>query len=172
MRARLRPATATVLLSGVLLVLGAGQASAAKNGTDRPLDSSNGETTTTLDLCTFPFQGTITGSLPLSHLGITTSALALTISAGPSPTTPAITGSGTLTAANGDVLFVTFSGIITDTSPTDNTSTSVFTITGGTGRFEDATGTFTADAAGAVVSTIGCTQILRHSTTINGTISY
>ena len=71
------------------------------------------------------------------------------------------------------MLFVTFSGIITNTSPTDNTSTSVFTITFGTGRFEDASGTFTVDAVGAVVSTIGCTQILRHhTTTFDGTISY
>jgi hypothetical protein len=168
MRTRLGHATAAVVLPGVLLVLVPGSASAAQGGTDRPL-RSDGEVTTVLDLCASPFSGTIEGSFRGSHIGNATSALDFVIA----PGTGVQTGSGTLTAANGDVLVVTFSGIITDTSPTHNTSTSVFTITGGTGRFEDATGTFTVDAVGANVSTIGCTAILRHTTTtIDGTISY
>ena len=165
MRPAFGPAT-VVALAGVLLALVAGPASAAQGGTDRPL-RSDGEVTTVLNLCAFPLSGTIEGSFRGAHLGNGTTALNFVITPG-----AVQTGSGTLTAANGDVLVVTFSGIITDTSPTHNTSTSVFTITGGTGRFEDATGTFTADAVGAVVSTIGCTQILRHTTTIDGTISY
>jgi hypothetical protein len=167
MRTRLGHATAAVVLSGVLLVLVAGQAAAARGGTDRPL-RSDGEVTTVLNLCASPFAGTIEGSFRGAHIGKGTSALDFVIA----PGTPFQTGSGTLTAANGDLVFVTFSGIITNTSPTNNTSTSVFTITGGTGRFEDATGTFTVDAVGANVSTIGCTAILRHTTTTEGTISY
>src|SRR6187431_2263390 len=110
MRARLGPATAAVAMTGVWLGLVAGAASAADGGTDRPLQPSTGEVTTTLDLCTIPLSGTIEGSFRGLHLGNATSALSFVITAGPSPTTPAQTGSGTLTAANGDVLFVEFSG--------------------------------------------------------------
>lgn len=171
MRSRLGPATA-VVLAGMLLGIVTGPASAATGGTERPLIGPTGEVTTVLNLCSFPFPGTIEGSGAFAHLGNTTIALDFTISVSGSGEAVQ-SGSGTLTAANGDVLFVTFSGTITDTSPTHNTSTSVFTITGGTGRFVDASGTFTVEAIGSVVSTSGCTQILRHDTTITGgTLSY
>lgn len=53
------------------------------------------------------------------------------------------TGVFTLTAANGDVLFLDMEG---HAVPTDLTKTvASFTVTGGTGRFEGATGSFTAD---------------------------
>ena len=123
-----------------------------------------------LDLCSAPFSGTIEGSFPVSHLGLTTTALDLTITTSGSGSIIQ-TGSGTLTAANGDVLFVDFIGTITQISPI-NESTAVFTITGGTGRFVDASGTFTVVAVGAAVSSSGCTQILRHDTTIRGAVSY
>ena len=170
MRSRFGSAVSVVAISGLLVGLGAGQALAAEGGTSRPVQGQ-GVVTTTLNLCAAPLSGTIEGPLTSSHLGLAATALDFTITP-LSPTTAIQTGSGTLTAANGDVLFVDFTGVITGTSPTTNESTSLFTITGGTGRFEDATGTFTAVAIGGVVSTSGCTQTLRHTVTSNGAISY
>lgn len=167
MRFRSGSAMSAVVIAGALISVAAGQAFAAEGGTARPLQGV-GEVTTALDLCTAPLSGTIEGPLNTAHLGLTTVSLAFTIT----PGTPLQTGSGTLTAANGDKLFVDFTGIITSTDPLDNRSTSDFTITGGTGRFENASGSFTAVAVGSVVSSMGCTQTLRHSTTSDGTISY
>jgi hypothetical protein len=53
------------------------------------------------------------------------------------------TGTATFTAANGDTLFTSVVGQATRTSPTTLSIVEVYTITGGTGRFADATGTFT-----------------------------
>jgi hypothetical protein len=52
-------------------------------------------------------------------------------------------GSATFTAANGDTLTATGVGQATPTSPGVVSIVEVYTITGGTGRFADATGTFT-----------------------------
>jgi hypothetical protein len=52
-------------------------------------------------------------------------------------------GSGTFTAANGDTLFVTSDGQATLTGPGMLSIVENYTITGGTGRFADATGSFT-----------------------------
>ena len=58
--------------------------------------------------------------------------------------TPTGTGTFTLTAANGDELFTTYEGGQTEFVPPDlSTLTLVATITGGTGGFAAATGTFT-----------------------------
>ena len=53
------------------------------------------------------------------------------------------TGVATFTAANGDDLLATVAGQATRTSPTTLSIVEVYTITGGTGRFADATGSFT-----------------------------
>ena len=53
------------------------------------------------------------------------------------------TGTATFTAANGDTLLATVAGQATRTSPTTLSIVEVYTITGGTGRFADATGSFT-----------------------------
>jgi hypothetical protein len=53
------------------------------------------------------------------------------------------TGTATFTAANGDTLLATVAGQATRTSPTTLSIVEVYTITGGTGRFAEATGSFT-----------------------------
>jgi len=53
------------------------------------------------------------------------------------------TGTATFTAANGDTLTATVVGQGTVTGPTTRSIVEVYTITGGTGRFAGATGTFT-----------------------------
>jgi hypothetical protein len=55
-------------------------------------------------------------------------------------------GAATFTAANGDTLTATVDGQATRTSPTTLSIVEVYTITGGTGRFADATGTFTLNS--------------------------
>jgi hypothetical protein len=57
------------------------------------------------------------------------------------------TGLATFTAANGDILAATVDGQATRTGPTQLATVEVYTITGGTGRFADATGTFTLENA-------------------------
>jgi hypothetical protein len=56
------------------------------------------------------------------------------------------TGAATFTAANGDTLLATVAGQATRTSPTTLSIVEVYTITGGTGRFADATGSFTLNS--------------------------
>jgi hypothetical protein len=55
-------------------------------------------------------------------------------------------GAATFTAANGDTLTATVDGQATRTSPTTLSVVEVYTITGGTGRFADATGSFTLES--------------------------
>lgn len=55
------------------------------------------------------------------------------------------TGTYVFTAANGDMLTAEFTGQATLVSPGVLTTHEMGTITGGTGRFADATGSFTAD---------------------------
>jgi hypothetical protein len=56
------------------------------------------------------------------------------------------TGTATFTAPNGDTLQTTVAGQATRTSPTTLSIVEVYTITGGTGRFADATGSFTLNS--------------------------
>ena len=57
------------------------------------------------------------------------------------------TGAATFTAANGDTLTATVAGQATRTSPTTLSIVEIYTITGGTGRFADATGSFTLQSS-------------------------
>ena len=72
-------------------------------------------------------------------------------------------GMQTLTAANGDTLDTEFSGLL---DPETGEATVEFVITGGTGRFEDATGGFIADVQ--TVSQVPPTFSFQ----VSGTISY
>ena len=73
-------------------------------------------------------------------------------------------GTSTWTAANGDEFFTSFrrSGV---PAPPTITFTEIHTITGGSGRFADASGTFT------VVQIRGLAMPYNNSATIDGTIS-
>jgi hypothetical protein len=55
------------------------------------------------------------------------------------------TGSYVFTAANGDTLTAEFTGLATVVAPGVLTTSETATITGGTGRFADASGSFTAE---------------------------
>lgn len=57
------------------------------------------------------------------------------------------TGLATFTAANGDTLSASVDGQATRTGPTQLSTVEIYTITGGTGRFADATGTLTLENA-------------------------
>ena len=59
--------------------------------------------------------------------------------------TGSATGTATFTAANGDTLTASVVGQGTVTGPTTRSIVEVYTITGGTGRFAGATGTFTLE---------------------------
>ncbi len=73
-------------------------------------------------------------------------------------------GTSTWTAANGDELYTSFtrSGV---PAPPTITFTEIHTITGGSGRFADASGTFT------VVQTRGLSMPYNNSATVDGTIN-
>jgi hypothetical protein len=81
------------------------------------------------------------GTGTATYLGRYTEHIVMTINL---PTLSS-TGTATFTAANGDTLTATVVGQATRTGPTTLSIVEVYTITGGTGRFADATGTFTLE---------------------------
>jgi hypothetical protein len=82
------------------------------------------------------------GTGTATYLGRYTEHIVMTINL---PTLSS-TGAATFTAANGDTLLATVTGQATRTSPTTLSIVEVYTITGGTGRFADATGSFTLES--------------------------
>jgi hypothetical protein len=88
------------------------------------------------------------------------------------PGTFRYTGVSTLAAANGDELFSTFTGSGTFTSATTIESAQLNTITGGTGRFTDASDTYTETVSSVVVSISGASETTHNSATFSGQISY
>jgi hypothetical protein len=155
-----------------LAVVAPGVAAGKAGGTDRPLKGSFSQTTTG-DLATGTAISEGTGIF--SHLGKSTirnvGSVTLTGS------TVNITGTSTTTAANGDQLFATYTGSGQVSSPVPtvgdiNQFAFVATITGGTGRFSDASGTFTVDVQMEVVSFAGTTLVSHDTATIHGQISY
>jgi hypothetical protein len=140
---------------------------AKAGGTDRPWTSST-TATATLDLVTL--SATSVGSGHAAHLGKVTQnpTIALT------PTGPGtFTGAGTSTivAANGDQLFGTFTETLTTTGPHPEFAF-VITITGGTGRFADASGRMTGTGSSVITSAVGATVTSRQTFDSEGTITY
>jgi hypothetical protein len=158
------------LSSLVLAVAGLGPAAAlgAAKGTDRPSKGTS-TSTTTVDLATGT--GISDGSGHISHLGAFTfhndhSGFTVT------GDTFSWTQTATIVAANGDEIFTTAVG--TGTLLPNNTSeaTLVSTITGGTGRFADASGTLTSTISSVTVSQVGTTITSEDTETHTGQISY
>jgi hypothetical protein len=114
--------------------------------------------------------GTVDGTIRFTPLGKGTYHTDLTgfILTG---NTFADTGTATFVAANGDKVFTTIVGTGTVTT-TGSESTTVNTITGGTGRFADASGRFTFTNVGVTVSTVGSIVTQTLTGTAVGQISY
>ena len=112
---------------------------------------------------------TISGSGHLDHLGQTTFA-ALSTDTGPASCQGgfALTEKDTFTAANGDKLFITANEAACPTSTHSFQLTGPWTITGGTGRFEHASGSGSVDINAAMTSQTGGT----FTATTTGTITY
>jgi hypothetical protein len=159
----MRKLTAALAVVCLITVLGAGAASAARGGTDRPFKCT-GTGTFVFD----PVAGTVTADTVLrcTHLGLTTSE-----SVGPfDPTGAPTVYSAPLLAANGDVLYQTVTTTADNISPTGFTYINAVTIDGGTGRFADASGT--ASSTGTAVASPTNPLLYFTSVTTVGTISY
>ena len=152
----------------VTIAISPAGALAAANGTVLPLKG-----TTTGSLTVSLPSGAATSSFTgnFSHLGATTGGDVTPITL-TSPTTFTYKGTDTLVAANGDEVFSTFTGSGALTSATTIESTQVNTITGGTGRFADASGTFTVTISSVVVSSSATSDTTHNTDTWNGQISY
>jgi hypothetical protein len=160
----MRRFTTVLALLIAAAILTAAPAVAQRGGTDRPLKGAS-VSTSTVDLATGT--GTSDGTSQLSHLGTTTFHNDFTISLAGDTFT--LTGTDTEVAANGDEVFSTFT--VTGSLSTGE-STGVFTITGGTGRFADASGMFTIAATSTQDAPVGSTVTTHDSNTIQGRISY
>jgi hypothetical protein len=168
------PLRRLILLSSLVLTVAAlspAAALGAAKGTDRPLKGS-GSGTTTGDLATGV--ATSNGTAYFTHSGKTTYHIDTTFTVS-GPNTFNLAGTSTLVAANGDTAFSTLTGTATATGIGVGETidfTLVFTITGGTGRFADASGTLTATATSETVSLVGTTFSNRDTFTAEGQISY
>ena len=140
---------------------------AAQAAEGRPFKASF-DATTTSNLVTG--SAATSGSGKASHLGNSTVNLEFQFTpAGPG--TFVLAGQGALTAANGDELVFSFTGSNTLT-PTGSLSTAIATVTGGTGRFVQASGTFTTEGVNTTVISSGTTITDRNRFTSSGRISY
>ena len=137
-------------------------------GTDRPLKGSS-TGSLTVSLATGAATSSFTGNI--SHLGAITGGDIATLTA-TGPATFTYAGTDILEAANGDELFSTFTGSGVFTSATTIQSTQANTITGGTGRFADASGTFTITISSVIVSISATSETTDNTDTFNGQISY
>ena len=162
------PRRRLLILSGLVLAVAAlspAAALSAAKGTDRPLTGTS-TSVTTLDLATGT--GTTDGTSQLSHFGRATfhNEFTFTITGD----TITLTGTDTEVAANGDELFSTLT--ITASLSTGE-GTGALTVTGGTGRFADASGTSALPTVtSTIVSTVGTIVTTQDTNTIEGRISY
>ena len=164
----MRLARRVLFSSAVVAIVATSPAAAMGNQTDRPV---NGTRTATTTLNPISGAASTTSSGRLAHLGRYTGQA--TVQFFPtSATTFGFAGTATFTAANGDKLFGTFSGSGAATSATTSTSTNTFTITGGTGRFNGASGSLTETINSTLVSLSPTSQVFHDTTSARGTITY
>ena len=139
--------------------------SGAQEQTPKPMVPFKGEYIVSIQPLGMPpiQQLKVNGEGHATHLGKSRFELLNTANFTTIPVT--LTGTGTFHAANGDQIFTTVSG--TSTPNGDGSATAVIenTITGGTGRFQHASGSF----SGTTIATIGQPAILLK---FEGTISY
>jgi hypothetical protein len=167
------------------LVLAAAALSACRLPPPPPLHPLTGTGTSTAIINLATGTGTADGTGQFDHLGKNTAHTDLT---GFTLTGNTFVDTGTATfvvanddkanddkangdKANGDKIFTTVAGTGTVTS-TGSVTTSVNTITGGTGRFDDASGTFTITSVGVTVSIVGSIVTSTSTDTVQGQISY
>jgi hypothetical protein len=159
-----------LLLSSLVIavvVLGPAGATGAENAVQRPvLGIAKG--TTTVNLITGA--GTTVNNGYLLGIGLFTGNSNSTF-AYTGPNTFSSTGTGMLVTANGNDLFITTSGTGT-LKGTAVTATTVETITGGTGRFEGASGQIKITARGSSASTVGSTETFTTLGLWTGSFSY
>jgi hypothetical protein len=171
----MRVRTLLVLVSLFAIALVAPAAAVAKRGgTDRPW-KGRASGTLTFDLGTAPFPATATGTGHLSHFGKGTYTQTFTITL-TGATTFDIAGTQTIVAANGDSVSMTFTGSGELAGPfgvgQTSETTAVFTVTGGTGRFDDATGTLTSTVLTTIESIAGADVTATQNSRVRGRISY
>ena len=160
-----------VALAGLLLALAIvspASALAGAGGTDRPIKGA-GTGTISLDPATGAFTGVVPGVS--SHLGDIIVQIE-GVGAPAADGTFAGSGTATIVAANGDQV----TGTITLTQvalPDGHTTTTVvLTITGGTGRFANASGTLTVVCRSGPPSSVGATLLIAAECKFTGHISY
>src|SRR5829696_7057413 len=163
------PKHRAIITASLVLALAAlvpASAAAKAGGTDRPV-SGKTTSTTTVDLATGT--GVSDGSGQISHLGAFTFHNDFTSFTLTGPDTFSFTLTASIVAANGDVIFTTATGTGTLTA-TGSEATLVSTITGGTGRFADASGTITSSISS--VNVPGMPGTSNDTETHTGQISY
>jgi hypothetical protein len=151
-------------LAAVLALTALVAVSAAASASSRAVTiEGHGTGAIRLDPATGSFTGEESGIS--SHLGRYTLRLQ---GVGSSSADGTFTGTGTVTivASNGDQLRGTFT-----VTGRGDTNTVVVTITGGTGRFADATGTLTVICLSEPPLRDGATLVSKHSCTMNGIVS-
>jgi hypothetical protein len=137
-------------------------------GTDRP-STGKSSSTTTVNLATGT--GSVEGSGQLSQIGrftFTNDITSFTLTGGDGFT---FTLTAVIVAANGDEIYTTATGTGTLTA-TGSEATLVSTITGGTGRFADASGTLTTAITSEILSAVGSTLTTADTEIHQGRISY
>jgi hypothetical protein len=171
------PRRRIIILASVVLAVLAGVAAAvtalipssapAAHVTARPL-TGTGAGTMTLNLATGAATAEFTGHLsPLgAETGRDNDTVTLT-----GPDTFTYTGTRIFVAANGDKLFSAITGTGTFTRTTAH-STETDTITGGTGPFARARGTYTDTISSVVVSATATSQTSRFTAAAQGQIRY
>jgi hypothetical protein len=154
------------------LVLSAAALSACRLPPPEPLHPVKGTTSGTAIIDSATGTGTSDGPFDLTVLGKGTLHNDFTSSTQTGNTTT-LTGAAiwSTRAESHAAVLTTFTTTVTGTS-TGLVATTVNTITGGTGRFKDASGTMTVTSSSVTVSTVGSVTTSTFTSTVQGQISF